>query len=477
MAFTLDSDQKAIRDRIDFCVVALPVFDPHLGISIRDAVLDERLAELTTYFTVFSFTVPRTEIAWARSVDAALAAGTKDYCLIQNAGHLFFGHTDLARDLHAAMEACEFLTGRIHDRGGYFYLDDQCLLINRRAWERLGRPVFGVPQASTQTVSVPVYAPHGGRLGDLAPSSLGELSITARFGYGWRAISASLTARHNVRQWPETLQPWHLACAAYREDIGAWREALLDNVVAPRPTAPAGLRAYLDVLCTRFMANADHPPVFVFNSEADFDLPVLSVRPGLDTAFVLAAGFKSNRILETIGYHENTDVVFYDYSAAALALKRLTVEEWDGADFGAFFTAVRPRLEAMFSRQLYYMQPDALATNGTLNHEFQAEMRSVFPSREHWLAHWQKFRRLHHRYVQVDLIAAPDTARGMIHENARGDTALWVSDMFNAPYAVGKFSWARRQSAFDTLTDALAKATDSYVMLGGAPALWQAWSA
>ena len=63
MAFSIDAAQKAIRDRVDFRVLRLPAFHPDLGTSIRDSALDARLEELTTYFTVFAFIVPRTEIA------------------------------------------------------------------------------------------------------------------------------------------------------------------------------------------------------------------------------------------------------------------------------------------------------------------------------------------------------------------------------------------------------------------------------
>jgi len=255
-------------------------------------------------------------------------------------------------------------------------------------------------------------------------------------------------------------------------DLGGWRDALLDGIVMPRPAAPAPLRDYLQALAMRVVPAPDSRPVFVFNSEADVDIPRAGVTPGLDTAFVLASGFKSNRILESFGFHEQTTVVFYDYSAPALALKRLTVEEWDGADFGAFFLRVRPRLEAMFDGRLTYMQAEAFKTEGTINHEFQAEMRAVFASFDHWIAHWRRFKQLTHRYVEIDLIAQPDEVVAMIGGAARGVCAMWISDMFNAPYAVSKFSWARRGSAFTALAGALAQHSDAHFLLGGAPAFW-----
>ena len=194
MAFAIDAEQKAIRDRVDFRIVALPAFDPDLGTSIRDSVLDARLDELTTYFTVFSFIASRNEVIRVPSIEAALASGTKDFCLIQNAGHLFFGHTDLAVDLRAAMEKCSYVMGSVRDRGGYFYLDDQCLLINRRAWEALGRPAFGVPHHGTREVAVPSL------------SAAGQKRCARS-----RTFAPGRTLRHRpVRLWLESDQRWPL---------------------------------------------------------------------------------------------------------------------------------------------------------------------------------------------------------------------------------------------------------------------------
>ncbi len=72
MAFSIDAAQKAIRDRVDFRVLRLPAFHPDLGTSIRDPDLDDRLEELTTYFTVFAFIVPRWKPTSPASVSESL---------------------------------------------------------------------------------------------------------------------------------------------------------------------------------------------------------------------------------------------------------------------------------------------------------------------------------------------------------------------------------------------------------------------
>ena len=128
-----------------------------------------------------------------------MAAGTRDFCLIQNCGHMFYGYDQLSFDMKGAMEECEFLMGHIIDRGGYFYLHDQCMLVNRRAWERLGKPTFGGVEKAKKTLPMPyrsidnvgnkgyigsvIVAEANNRYYEPAPGRNAMIGITAEFSY------------------------------------------------------------------------------------------------------------------------------------------------------------------------------------------------------------------------------------------------------------------------------------------------------
>ena len=61
---------------------------------------------------------------------------------------------------------------------------------------------------------------------------------------------------------------------------------------------------------------------------------MLNTLPG--SVFAVArteSGFKPNAILHAHGFGEETEVVFFDYSERALAIRRYLVESWDGTDF------------------------------------------------------------------------------------------------------------------------------------------------
>ncbi len=330
------------------------------------------------------------------------------------------------------------------------------MLINRRAWEKLGRPAYGTPASGEKTLAV---------------ANGTSAAVEGRFGHGWNALSTARAAGMAVQSWPEKMQKFMWHCDAHGADLFAWITGL-DDLTRPAAITDEKLRRTIEHL-RNIPDRADAPKkVFAFNSESDAEFPQLRYRPGIDTAFVLASGFKVNRILETFGFHERTKVVTYDYSAPALALRRMMIAEWDGEDFAAFFAAARPRIDALFERAVAYVPAEIMRDPSTVAKEFQREMGAVFSSPDHRRAHWRRFKALEHVFVEVDVLAAPAEAKAMLEAHAGGHTVMWISDMFNSPNAVGKFAWNRRHAIFETLTGALQARTHSDLILGGPPALW-----
>ena len=148
------------------------------------------------------------------------------------------------------------------------------------------------------------------------------------------------------------------------------------------------------------------------------------------------------------------------------------VETWDGNDFAGFFAGIRPRIDAAFPAGVGYLPGPLLKDRDAVAREFQREVASVFTSEQQWLGHWNRYRKLPHVYVEADVIGNRTAAKAMIAAHAAGNTVLWMSDMFNSPNAVGKFSWNRRQAAFEVIANALSAHAASDLILGGPPALW-----
>ena len=476
MVFYVDQGaQKSLRARTDFFLANVPTFDATAGVARPNIAVDTRLAEITTFFTVFSFNLPQADFRFAPSWDDALARSTKDFVLIQNAGHIFYGGDDLSHALNAALDACELASGHIMDRGGYFYFHDQCVLINRRAWEKLGKPSLGAPVKKPETVAVPQRSAENvhDNYTPLWLKPTGQtLPLEASFGYGWELVNAGLAAGHTLTNWSSDMRRFKRHCYAYYGDADEWKHALTDVIAAP-PTEDKMLGEILTFL-RRTPSRHDAPNwVFVFNSETDTDIPTLKFRDGLDSVFMLASGFKTNRILETIGFHDRTKVVHYDYSKPALMLREIMVTEWDGEDFAGFFAAAKPRIDAAFADIRPYYVPDTLTTDPkAAAREFVREMGTAFGSMDQWLAHWKRYRALSHAFVHVDVLRQGEAVATMIETHATGHSAIWISDLFNSPNAIGKFAFERRKAAYDHLVRGLAARTASHLVLGSEPRPW-----
>jgi hypothetical protein len=293
-----------LKARVDFALVNVPAFDAASGDRPIPA-LDLRLAELSAQFTMNTFDLPLGAIRFADSHDAALAGGTRDFCVIQKFGHLFHGPSGtVAQALLGALDDCAFLTGHIMERGGYYYLHDQCVLVNRRAWERLGRPAFGTPVNGPQRAAVPKRSAgdvHGGYTPLFLDPTGAERDWEGVFTYGWNAISESLRAGLRVTNWGEGPRRFKRYCYAYYGHPAEWLRVLAD-VTLPFATTDDGLREIVP-----FMNDAVR---IASPTAADvLDIPHARIRAGLD--HVIAPGPEAYRILEQIGAHPQTTVTLY----------------------------------------------------------------------------------------------------------------------------------------------------------------------
>lgn len=290
--------------------------------------------------------------------------------------------------------------------------------MNRRAWEKLGKPKFGLPEIGNKELALPYRSPenvHDNYTPLFLEPTGKQIKIDGRFGYGWNAVSAGLNGGPKALNWPKAVRGSKRHCYAYYGDSKEWIKALGDVVAAP-----ASADRQLEMI-TKFLRNTPDKEgaaknAFVFNSEGDSDIPHLKFRKGADQAFVLASGFKAKRLLESVGFHAGAEVVTYDYSEPALALRKLAIAELGGKDYGSFFMAARAKINAQFESKVSYLPVPLLKDAASVDQEFQREMGSVFTSPEHWLAHWQRYKALKHSFVAVDVYRGP----GRHQDHARG---------------------------------------------------------
>ncbi len=215
----------------------------------------------------------------------------------------------------------------------------------------------------------------------------------------------------------------------------------------------------------RQVLNADRG-VFLWNLEPYDDVrnPPRGFEPPITTLYSVAAGFKPNMILESLGFDARTRVVFFDYSARALEVKRLLLEEWDGRDFPAFL----PRLvRKMPSHSAHYHLWDG-ATPETLDpraaeRAWEHELEAWGGERE-FEEHWSRYRRLRHEFVHCNVLG--DVAGLLALIEPERSAAIWWSNAFFTVWGNWLFDATERKHRYERWIDELARRNPDLLLYG-----------
>ncbi|MEM7355656.1 MAG: hypothetical protein AAF657_32880 [Acidobacteriota bacterium] len=429
-------------------------------------------------------------LAWSRSLyfGAVLEAKTVDeildralersarYCLIQAHGQLLMtpDKIDLWEVLASWLQQHEFLAaGRILQQEGAWYgLEHSPLLIDLEQYQRLGRPAFGEPLDEPRALIRPQAADQSPDPATerrcLDPSEGSESVIPAL--PGWHLVQASLEAGLAVRSfeptWAQALLDLHPAGADQAAALGQYLGegiAGFDTEATAAIWGP-GERAFLAT--QRDLTRDLKSGVFVWNMEsyADVDEPPEEREKPVSTLYCVAAGFKSNRILETHGFDENTRVVFFDYSPLGLEFRRLLLEEWDGEDYLEF---LRFAFTELTSRGAFFCLWDDLGPDEIdwrdLEQRWQHELEA-WGGANALRQHWVRFRKLEHTYLCANVLSQQDDLLQLIEDEP--SPVIWWSNAFCSVYSNWFYTGAERQRIYEQFLAGLAARAPRLLLYG-----------
>jgi len=388
---------------------------------VEDNSQTQQAQEITEFFTRFKYFGPIIKGTTVNEVlDKALEQEVK-YCIVQSAGHIIKDYKFFTF-IEKWMETQNFfITGHIMDKDkknmnnksgahGYYGLHKQCMLVNLDYYKKFDKPVFGDKKSEDEFV---VKAKRHAKdiHDDYTPLSLApteELTICTPLVDGWNFISKSLendltvfNFHPKIRETKQYIYP--STSAEELQNQLSW----INNIVAYAQDC-----------------------VFFWNTENYADLKYVPLKEPINKLYSVAASFKPNMILNTFGFHEGTEVVFYDYSKQALAFKKLLLTEWDGSDYPAFLDwAVR-----------------RYRINETGGNETQDKNRQQLWEREiSWWGsekeieeHWYRYKKLKHSYLLCDVCESPEKLTSKITNEP--NSVIWWSNAFhtvNAQYVRG----------------------------------------
>lgn len=399
-------------------------------LDTRDRIADpgaaERCRELTFAWSRWSYAGTIVEHTEPVALLAAAAATGAQHCLVQATGHLL---VERLRPKGApAPELVALLVQTLAEHEGAWVvgrpagpgvLRESCWLVDLDRWHARGRP------ALVRAAVDPVLRVEAGGDG-LAPFPAAAVELS-------RELLPELPA---------------LAAALCRP---------------PRETDPSSLTPELAAFLASIARTLDRSRrgVFVWNLEGYDDIELVDHEP-IDALHAVAAGFKPHAILRACGFHPATRVVLMDYSAEALAFRRMLHEHWDGRDLPGFLW---PRLTAGSGRAHYWLR--STVDDGPPARE---ELERLWASElEDWggvaafADCWDRIRRLPHRFVEVDLLRSPEQA---IPTPVDGPSVTWWSNAFSSVHAIWHLDHHQRQQAFAAWIAVLAARCPRTWLLG-----------
>lgn len=384
-----------------------------------------------------------------------------EYCFIQKAGHIIderWHHPNWnIEGFHAALQRrvndqSFFITGHWQvSNTGCVGLDTNSLLVNLTLYQAWGKPLFGNISATTQNLL------------RVDPASIDTDHLTADISEapfsldveGWNFIDISL--RHNtpILGFPSVIKQRHLNVSHDSTEHNSFEHYLGKNIngLANDPSINQDQHTFLNNVSTQ--TERARRGVFLWNIESYQDLTSPTHPEPLETVCCVAAGFKPNHILQTNGFTEQTEVLFFDYSNAALTTRQQMVEQWDGDDFPHFVRYLfktNPHPETFY--QLWHETTPDNVNWEDIEWFWQHEL-SHWDSPAQFKQHWQNYRQLPHQYIACNLLTEPQQLLKKLE--AKKHTYVWWSNAFFTVNSNWFYSSAQRKQLYQRWIESIAK--------------------
>lgn len=446
------------------------------------ARLAEKLRNFTIAWSRFGY---HDDILENESLDdllqEALGLGYR-YCLIQSYGHVI-GETWIPKhweqvDFQTALGRWIdnhdfFVTGTIlHSNEGWFGLAEDCLLVNLQHYAALGQPGFGQPCTTAIEVKKPGVimesAPDNERFHALEPAQ--ETASVIPQHAGWNFINTSLHSGLAILNFSKSLDgsrinlfdPSPQKMQEFAEHLNT--ELPDYSSTNPNPDLSYGQRQFLDSI--DLQVKESRKGVFLFNLESYQDVVEHpdNFTPPISSLYSVAAGFKPNMILHSLGFDEATRMVFYDYSKTALEIRKFIVAEWDGEDFPQF---VRYLMKKFSSSDVFYqlwanLGPDEIAWDDL--QQLWLDEIEKWGGESVIKEHWKAYRNLQHEYVLCNLFKDQTSLLAAIDNQP--NAAIWWSNAFFTIYSNWLYTADERKIIYDNWLTKLAERNPDIFLYG-----------
>ena len=434
--------------------VVFAVINPAAGQEVQD-----KLREFTISWSRYGY---HGDLIEAANIDQALSSAAQtsaSFCLVQTVGHVIDEQWYLAhwqkegfyRGLQSLMAKADFLLAGewLSSDCACLGVQTDCLLVDLQRYRALAYPSFGV--ADFQVRKLPSCKPQADD--DLVPDTTTLRDVVTDIA-GWHFIACSLQHGLPIRRLGDAINHCRFDLAKNADSSGFTQLVgqSIEKLKQLSYLAPAQ-RTFISRI-QKQLADAKKG-VFLFNIESYDDLqPNAQASAPLDAVFSVAAGFKPYKILQVQGFHAQTKVVLFDYSAQALAVRRYIVENWDGADFPSF---IRQIFQQFPHPEVFYQLWQGTTPD---NIDWQDVAMMWQQELEKWggahafQQHWQACRALPHQYLHCDLLQGRQTLLAEL--GCYQHAYIWWSNAFFTIFSHWHYSAQQRKQQYLAWVEELA---------------------
>jgi hypothetical protein len=416
-----------------------------------------------------------------RLLQEALESGY-GYCLVQSYGHVIgetwipkhWEQVDFQTALRRWIDSRDFfVTGTIvQGEEGWYGLAEDCLLVNLQHYAALGQPGFGQPRKTATEVITPRVIMESGadneRFHSLEPTQ--EAASVIPQQAGWNFINTSLHGGLAVVNFSKSLDGSRINLVDPSPQKMQAFTGYLDTELPgysrtePHPELSYGQRQFLDSIDSQ--VKESRKGVFLFNLESYQDVVERpdNFTPPIASLYSVAAGFKPNMMLHSLGFDETSRMVFYDYSRTALEIRKMIVAEWDGEDFPQF---VRYLMKKFPSSEVFYQ---LWANLGPDEINWDDLQQLWLDEIEKWggesviKEHWKAYRKLRHEYILCNLFKDQTSLLAAIDSQA--NSAIWWSNAFFTIYSNWLYTADERKAIYDNWLTKLANRNPGIFLYG-----------
>ena len=441
----------------------------------------EKYRDLTISWSRYDYHGPMLEAASVDNLLSEAADRGYRYCLVQYYGHIIrerwnpehWNVPSFLAALESWLASRDFLVAGhiLESESGWFGVARRFFVVDLERYRIAAKPHFGESTDASRELPAPGVERSVGDIDAitaLTPSP--ERAVQQPRLPGWGLIAASLE-----RRWPVIGIPTELADhtidlepedALRTEAFSRFFDRGIDDY--NRETPPEGLgsgqREFLDSIARQ--ATLARRGVFLWNIEsyADVETPPEDFRSPVSSLYAVAAGFKSNRILETHGFAEDTVVTFFDYSARALELRRELVGSWDGVDFPAFVGLLMEKYPPPGTFYQFWADREPGATHSTELVQAWEDELVRWGGENAFRDHWRRYRGLRHEFIHCDLMTEPELLVRRVVEGV--GAVIWFSNAFFTMFSNWHYPLGERRLAYECFIAGLAEANPELYLYG-----------